>query len=342
MSVSTLRLNGEFTFQLFSPSSSHSSKLDEKEKQGHGKSVHLPVPAGAVSRGLSGGPRGFVWCHRIGLGLHPVCSLHQPRSSQHYQRSPDFSDSTSHPPLQTSEQWTTHIPPTSSGKGGFFVRHTVHYFLFFCILSTNTLPFPFVPSVGEALQWCSRLPADPLCFGVRWWTPGSAFSSALCVVSSQEQTAPQLSHPVLELHLCQLNQPHLPWWDQVKISRSFNLADIFWARTLLQLWFQGEMDKMLFTFCCQFFSLCGDKCINKFMIITQGRYNGKCFPSSQVGLQHLIDVVIIFPQTNSEPSEAEDPNHSSLLWGCQCSWWAQWTVFSELWQKLDLPPVLRF
>lgn len=73
------------------------------------------------------------------------------------------------------------------------------------------------------------------------------------------------------------------------------------------------MDKMLFTFCCQFFSLCGDKCINKFMIITQGYYNGKCFHSSQVGLQHLIDVVIIFPQTNSEPSEAEDPNHSSLL-----------------------------
>lgn len=49
------------------------------------------------------------------------------------------------------------------------------------------------------------------------------------------------------------------------------------------------------------------------MIITQGCYDGKYFHSSQVGLQHLIDVVIIFPQTNSEPSEAEDPNHSSLL-----------------------------
>lgn len=258
MSVSTLRLNGEFTFQLLSLLAPHTpvNWMKKRSKVMGNLStfqsllvqcleVYLEGPeASSDATGLALVSTLSALFTNLALPntiREALTSLIQPLTLLCKQAS-------SEPPI---------FPQHLLGKVDSLSDRQFIIFSLFCNLSTNTLPFPFVPSVGEALQWCSRLPADPLCFGVRWWTPGSAFSSALCVVSSQEQTAPQLSHPVLELHLCQLNQPHLPWWDQVKISRSFNLADIFWARTLLQLWFQGEMDKMLFTFSCQFFSPCG-------------------------------------------------------------------------------------
>lgn len=143
------------------------------------------------------------------------------------------------------------------------------------------------PAVREASPRGSQLPADPLCFGVRRWAAGSALSSALCVVSSQKQAAAHLRCPVLELHLRQLSQPHLPRRDQVRLVFVEHLS--------------------LFLF---------------FLPVNQ----------ISVGMAHsnLISVSIFFNQTNPEPSEAEDSNHSSCFWGCQCSWWPQWTVFSEL------------
>lgn len=44
----------------------------------------------------------------------------------------------------------------------------------------------------------------------------------------------------------------------------------------------------------------------------------------------LSELSLPFLKTNLEPGEAEDPDHSSWVWGPGCSWWAQWTLFSEL------------
>lgn len=38
---------------------------------------------------------------------------------------------------------------------------------------------------------------------------------------------------------------------------------------------------------------------------------------------------LYFAQTSIEPSEAEDPDYTSRIWGRRCAWWVQWKLLSE-------------
>jgi len=101
--------------------------------------------------------------------------------------------------------------PQLLGKVGSSVRWPILNFFtrLYSRLAALLLP------AGQAALRGPLLPAEPLGAGVRRRAAGAVGAAALRLVPSQEQAAPRRCRPVLERHLRQLAQPHVPRRDQV-------------------------------------------------------------------------------------------------------------------------------